>query len=130
VTHKTAWRGKTRTIAIGPKAQQLPRAFFTPDRDDYLFNPRRVVEEQLAERSARRRAPCCAVKRVSAVTCWRTARWSWSPCPARFNVSIEDGHNPVWFLNGFTSAAQVKLAAYDEHVTARQTDSARGPSFG
>lgn len=43
--HKTAHRGKSRTIAIGPKAQALLREFFTPSIDDYLFSPRRALEE-------------------------------------------------------------------------------------
>jgi integrase len=55
--HKTAWRGKSRTIAIGPKAQELLKQFFTPDLDDYLFSPARAVEELRAERSAQRQTP-------------------------------------------------------------------------
>jgi integrase len=55
--HKTAWRGKIRTITIGPKAQELLKQFFTPNLDDYLFPPVRAVEELLAERSARRQTP-------------------------------------------------------------------------
>ena len=39
--HKGSWRGKSRVIALGPKAQALVRQFFTPDLDDYLFSPRR-----------------------------------------------------------------------------------------
>ena len=55
--HKTAHRGKSRIITIGPRAQELLREFFTPNRDDYLFSPRRAVEELLAERAARRKTP-------------------------------------------------------------------------
>jgi integrase len=55
--HKTAHRGKTRVIAVGPRAQALLREFFTPDIDDYLFSPRRAVEELMAARSARRKTP-------------------------------------------------------------------------
>jgi integrase len=55
--HKTAHRGKARTIAIGPKAQALLREFFTPDLDDFLFSPMRAVEEQNAARSADRKTP-------------------------------------------------------------------------
>ena len=43
--HKTAHRGKSRTIAIGPKAQAMLREFFTPSIDDYLFSPRRALNE-------------------------------------------------------------------------------------
>jgi integrase len=57
VAHKTSWRGKTRVIAIGPKAQEVLKEFFTPNLDDYLFSPRRAVEECIAERSAKRKTP-------------------------------------------------------------------------
>jgi integrase len=55
--HKTAWRGKSRIIAIGPKAQELLKEFFTTDRDAFLFSPARAVEELNAERSANRKTP-------------------------------------------------------------------------
>jgi integrase len=55
--HKTAWKGRSRTIAIGPKAQELLKAFFTPNIEDYLFSPRRAVEEFISARSARRKTP-------------------------------------------------------------------------
>jgi integrase len=55
--HKTAHRGKSRTITIGPRAQALLREFFTPDLTEYLFGPRRAVEERMAERSAKRKTP-------------------------------------------------------------------------
>jgi integrase len=54
--HKTAHRGKDRTIVLGPKAQALVRDFFTPCRDDYLFSPVRAAEERRAERAAKRRS--------------------------------------------------------------------------
>jgi len=55
--HKTAWKGKARTVAIGPKAQELLREFFTSDVNDYLFSPRRAAEEHRAERATKRRTP-------------------------------------------------------------------------
>lgn len=55
--HKTAWRGKVRTVAIGPKAQELLKQFFTPDLSAYLFSPARAVEELRTERSAQRQTP-------------------------------------------------------------------------
>ncbi|VTT98771.1 catalytic phage domain protein : Integrase, catalytic core, phage domain protein OS=Rhodopirellula sallentina SM41 GN=RSSM_06627 PE=4 SV=1: Phage_integrase [Gemmataceae bacterium] len=56
-SHKTAWKGKSRTVAIGPKAQELLREFFTPEIEDFLFSPRRAVEEQIAARTANRNTP-------------------------------------------------------------------------
>lgn len=55
--HKTAWKRKKRVIAIGPKAQEVLKPFFTADLEAYLFSPRRAVEEHHAERSARRKTP-------------------------------------------------------------------------
>ena len=55
--HKTAWRGKPRVISIGPKAQAILKVFFTPVLEDYLFNPRRAVEELRATRGANRKTP-------------------------------------------------------------------------
>ncbi len=55
--HKGSWRGKPRTIAIGPKAQSLLREFFTADVCDYLFSPQQAVEEVRAERSENRKTP-------------------------------------------------------------------------
>ncbi len=55
--HRTAWKGKRRVIAIGPKAQAMLREFFTPDLSDYLFSPTRAVEEFRADRAAERKTP-------------------------------------------------------------------------
>lgn len=55
--HKTSWRGKARTIAIGPKAQALLREFFVADREAYLFSPQWAVEELHAARTANRKTP-------------------------------------------------------------------------
>jgi integrase len=55
--HKTAWKGKSRVIAIGPKAQELLKEFFTLELGDHLFSPRRAVEELNAQKSAKRKTP-------------------------------------------------------------------------
>jgi integrase len=55
--HKGTWRGKSRTIAIGPKAQELLKEFFTPNIGDYLFSPRRAVEEVRTVRATKRKTP-------------------------------------------------------------------------
>ncbi|MCE9567341.1 MAG: tyrosine-type recombinase/integrase [Planctomycetes bacterium] len=55
--HKNSHRGKNRIIAVGPKAQELLRDFFTPAITDYLFSPERAFEEWLADRSANRKTP-------------------------------------------------------------------------
>ncbi len=55
--HKTAWRGKRRTVAVGPKAQEVLRAFATGEPGDFLFSPARAVAEFHAERAAKRKTP-------------------------------------------------------------------------
>jgi integrase len=55
--HKLAYRGKRRVIAIGPKAQALLREFFTPNLNDFLFSPRRAVDEFHASRALARKTP-------------------------------------------------------------------------
>jgi len=57
VQHKTAHKGKRRAVAIGPRAQALLKSFFTADREAYLFDPRRAVEEHHAGRAAARKTP-------------------------------------------------------------------------
>lgn len=53
--HKTAYRGKDRVVALGPKAQAVVRPFLTLRLDDYLFSPARALaEKRCAMRSARK----------------------------------------------------------------------------
>ena len=47
--HKTAYRGKSRTIALGPKAQQVLQAWFQSDPTAYLFSPAEAVAERRAQ---------------------------------------------------------------------------------
>lgn len=57
VQHKSTWRGKPRTIAIGPRAQELLREFFTASLEDYLFSPITAVREFHASRTLNRKTP-------------------------------------------------------------------------
>ncbi len=54
---KSKHKGKSRVVAIGPKAQALLAKFAPPEPTDYYFSPRRVVEELRAELSAKRKTP-------------------------------------------------------------------------
>lgn len=55
--HKTGWRGKSRVIVIGPKAQEILEPFTPSDGSDYYFSPRRAVDRLHAERAANRITP-------------------------------------------------------------------------
>jgi integrase len=50
--HKTAYRGKTRVIAIGPRCQEVIKPFLKLETEAYLFSPR----DALANLRARQRA--------------------------------------------------------------------------
>lgn len=52
--HKSAWRGEERVIYLGPRAQEIVRAFVKSDPAEYLFSPRDRVAAFRAERAAAR----------------------------------------------------------------------------
>ena len=56
--HKTAWRGKSRVVMLGGSTQLNLKPHLeglTPD--DFVFSPRRMEEERIAERTAGRKTP-------------------------------------------------------------------------
>lgn len=57
VQYKTRHRGKSRVIALGPKAQALLAGFFTDNPTDYLFSPAKATAEFHAARTANRKVP-------------------------------------------------------------------------
>jgi hypothetical protein len=88
-THKTAYRGNDRVVAIGPRTQALMRQFSTLDPAEYQFCPRRAVEELLAGRSAKRITPKypSRVKRNAAKRVKRPLR-----SPAERYTTMSYGH--------------------------------------
>ena len=57
VEHKTAWRGKKRSIPLGAKAQEILRPFLLRGADDYCFSPAEATKRRLEERRANRKTP-------------------------------------------------------------------------
>lgn len=55
--HKTAHRGHGRKIYLGPRAQAVLKPWMRTDLTAFLFSPKEAVEQQLDERSRRRRTP-------------------------------------------------------------------------
>jgi integrase len=53
--HKTAWRGKGRVIALGPRAQAVIRPFLSLDLQAYLFSPKRALAARAERLRANRR---------------------------------------------------------------------------
>jgi integrase len=55
--HKNAHKGKSRAVAIDPRAQALLKPFTPADAAAYYFNPRAEVERLHAERTKQRKTP-------------------------------------------------------------------------
>lgn len=55
--HKTEHHGKSRAIAIGPRAQQILSPYMDRDPMDYCFKVSESVDEHLAERHKKRVTP-------------------------------------------------------------------------
>jgi integrase len=53
--HKTAWRGKSRTVALGPKAQAVVKPFLTLSTTARLFSPCRALADRAAALRASRK---------------------------------------------------------------------------
>jgi integrase len=54
--HKNSWRGQTRVIMIGPRAQEVLKPFLKSDPRAYIFDPRDAVAAHHAERARKRRS--------------------------------------------------------------------------
>jgi integrase len=55
-THKTAYRGHSRAIAIGAKGQEILRPWLRPNLEEYLFQPREARAAFDAKRKAERKS--------------------------------------------------------------------------
>jgi len=60
VAHKMSYRGQIRCVTIGPKGQALLKEFVTDNSTDFLFSPRKAVEEFRTARAANRKTPLYA----------------------------------------------------------------------
>jgi integrase len=56
-SHKTAWRGQTRTVLIGPRAQEVLKPWLRLNLAEYLFQPREAREAFDEERRRKRITP-------------------------------------------------------------------------
>ncbi len=55
--HKSAWRGRKRTIYLNPEAQQIISGFIRDDPQAPLFNPAEAEAEHRAAKRANRKTP-------------------------------------------------------------------------
>lgn len=54
--HKTAWRGKARVIALGPKAQEVLRPWLRLALQEFLFQPREAMDQRRVDERRRRKS--------------------------------------------------------------------------
>ena len=55
--HKTKYRGKSRRIAIGPRAQEVLKSWLRSDPTEFLFSPREAMAEFRTEQRRKRLTP-------------------------------------------------------------------------
>lgn len=66
--HKTAYRGRQRTIFVGPKAKAILTPYLLRAADKHCFSPKESEAQRLAARNAARKTPLsCGNKRGSNV---------------------------------------------------------------
>lgn len=63
-THKTEHHGIERPIFLGPKAQEIVKAFLKPDTQAYLFDPRDAEALRNANKRAGRKTPMTPSQRA------------------------------------------------------------------
>lgn len=110
-THKTAHRGKSRVVALGPRALEIIKPFLTLKLDSALFSPARALAERRAQRRAARKTPvqpsqayrrkanpkrapgerytAHSCNRTIACACERAGVPTWSPNRIRHNYATD-----------------------------------------
>jgi integrase len=83
-TTKTPTEGKSRVIAIGPRAQEVLKPFLeAAGSDGFVFSPRRELEQRSAERSANR------------TTRYYASRQGWQERKAKPNRAPGESYTPA-----------------------------------
>ncbi len=72
--HKTAYRGMSRVVCIGPKAQEIIRPFLRADPNAYMFQPIEAEGDRAAARRDARESPVTPSQRMRAVAAARRKR--------------------------------------------------------
>ncbi len=113
-SHKTAWRGKVREIAIGPKALEVIREFRKDDPDAYLFDPREAVAGHHAAREASRKSkptPSEVARRVPKPGANHSRRYSRASFRNAVLRACEKAGVPVWSPNQLRHTAATMIRA-------------------
>ncbi|HEX3150153.1 MAG TPA: site-specific integrase [Gemmataceae bacterium] len=129
-SHKGAWRGKSRTIPIGPRAQAVLAVFPTSEPDDFVFSPATDrAERALAKQSTRparplRRRPQCrfttkTLHREIQRACERAGVDAWHPNQLRHSRATEvrrtHGLEAAQCALGHTKANTTEIYALRDH---------------
>ncbi len=72
--HKTAWRGKERTIYCGPNAQAVLARYLLRDQDAFCFSPQEAIEQRREVRNAKRTTPLSCGNRRGKVVVSKPAK--------------------------------------------------------
>lgn len=113
-SHKSAWRGKVREIAIGPKALEVIRGFARADPDAYLFDPREAVAGHHAGRVASRKSrptPSEQSRRVADPGAGHGRRYSPTSYRNAVSRAAERAGLPPWSPNRLRHSAATAVRA-------------------
>jgi integrase len=110
-THKTAWRGHRRVIAIGPRAQEVLTPFLKDDPHAYLFSPQ---ESMAALQPRRRQTPLRAPKARQGQPRWQPgAHYRVSSYRQAVTKACRKAGVPEWHPHQLrhTKATEIRRAA-------------------
>jgi integrase len=62
--HKTEYLDHDKTVAVGPRAQEVLLKYLARAADDYCFQPRDSEKKRLAQRKADRKTPLSCTKQL------------------------------------------------------------------
>jgi integrase len=116
--HKTLERGRSRAIAIGPRAQAVLTPWLRANPGEFLFQPREARQTQDAERRKGRKSPMTPSQRARKPLAHpkrpprsRYSRWSYNTAIAR---ACDRAGIPQWAPNQLRHAAATRIRAlYD-----------------
>jgi integrase len=126
-THKNAWRGHTKAIAVGPRAQAILRPYIVKARDaDHLFSPRDAMSqigyEEISDR-VRDHYDYSTVRRAIVRVCEKHGVDRWTPHQLRHSrlthVRDEFGLDYAQAVGGHRHASVTEIYASVSHEKAR-----------
>jgi integrase len=126
--HKTQWRGKSRFVPVGPKAQEVLLPYLDRSPEAYCFSPRERMEQLRAVRKSK--APPSQENRSKRRSKWQPGLFYKTAAFDRAILSIIRQENvkrikkgllpiPEWSPNQLRHSAGTKIRAATDIETAR-----------